>query len=125
MAERKKHGAAGSRKGRQTVFIQKSLQGRRQIYTVLQGCRNPYLPELYGITLSDKTTAVAAEYIEGQALDGAELSERQLRSVVREMCSVLEFQYERGVIHRDIKPSNLLLAKDGHIRRIDFYAARR
>lgn len=34
------------------------------------------------------------------------------------------FLHQYGIIHRDIKPSNLLLAPDGHIRLIDFDAAR-
>ncbi|MDE7247987.1 MAG: protein kinase, partial [Lachnospiraceae bacterium] len=38
--------------------------------------------------------------------------------------AVLEYLHGRGIIHRDIKPSNLIMADDGHIRLIDFDAAR-
>ena len=43
---------------------------------------------------------------------------------MEELCEVLVFLHGYGIIHRDIKPSNLLLAPDGHIRLIDFDAAR-
>lgn len=43
---------------------------------------------------------------------------------VKELCSVLEFLHGKDIIHRDIKPSNISLANDGHIRLIDFDAAR-
>lgn len=38
--------------------------------------------------------------------------------------TVLEFLHGKDIIHRDIKPSNIILANDGHIRLIDFDAAR-
>lgn len=52
------------------------------------------------------------------------LSEKQCRVIVKELCDVLILLHGKGIIHRDIKPSNILLAKDGHIRLIDFDAAR-
>lgn len=43
---------------------------------------------------------------------------------MKELCTVLEFLHAKDIIHRHIKPSNILHAKDGHIRLIDFDAAR-
>lgn len=40
------------------------------------------------------------------------------------LCKVLRHLHKNGIVHRDIKPSNLLLGADGHIRLIDFDAAR-
>ena len=40
------------------------------------------------------------------------------------MCCLFGIVDSHGILHRDIKPSNLLLAADGHIRLIDFDAAR-
>ena len=106
------------------LFIRKILKGQHPIYLTLQNCPHPYLPKLYEIAMSDESTTLIEEYIEGQSLGSAELSEKQLLAVIRELCSVLEFLHEKDIIHRDIKPSNLILAKDGHIRLIDFDAAR-
>lgn len=106
------------------VFVQKILKGRHEIYTELLNCPHPYLPKLYEVVVSEDVTTIIEEYIEGQPLGCEELSEKQLLCAIRELCSVLDFLHGRGVIHRDIKPSNLILAKDGHIRLIDFDAAR-
>lgn len=106
------------------LFVQKKLTGQHPIYSQLQSCTHAYLPKLYEVVLSDDTTTILEEYIEGQSLGSEELSEKLIVDAVRELCCVLEFLHGKGIIHRDIKPSNIILAKDGHIRLIDFDAAR-
>ena len=64
------------------------------------------------------------EYVDGPSLGAADLPERRFLQITRELCTVLAFLHGKGIIHRDIKPSNILLARDGHIRLIDFDAAR-
>ena len=111
-------------KGGEQVYIRKKLTGRHEVYRILQDCCHPCLPKLYEVTVSDDCTTVIEEYIEGQVSSAVELSGKQFRQVIRELCSVLEFLHGKGVIHRDIKPSNILLAADGHVRLIDFDASR-
>lgn len=111
-------------KDKEQIFVRKILKGRHNIYGELQSCPHPYLPKLYEVIVSESDTTVIEEYIEGQSLGSVELAEKQFLSVVKELCNVLEFLHEKGIIHRDIKPSNIILAKDGHIRLIDFDAAR-
>ncbi len=106
------------------VFVRKILKGQHDIYLTLQSCRHPYLPRLYEVFLSEGSTTLIEEYVEGQPLGSVELSEKQLLNAVKELCSVLEYLHGKNIIHRDIKPSNIILAKDGHIRLIDFDAAR-
>lgn len=111
-------------KGTDRLLIQKILRGRHDVYTALRDCPHPGLPRLYEVEVSDEATAVLEEYVEGQPLDAGTLSEQQFRRAAGELCSVLECLHAHGIIHRDIKPSNILLAQDGHIRLIDFDAAR-
>lgn len=108
------------------TFIRKSLSGDRAypVYRKLQECEHPYLPKLLEVTYADNCTTIMEEYIEGETIGSEELSEKQFISAARELCTVLEFIHEKGIIHRDIKPSNIILAKDGHIRLIDFDIAR-
>lgn len=106
------------------IFVRKTLKGEHGIYLTLKNCRHPYLPELYEVVMADGFTTVIEEYVEGQSLGSVELSEKQLLGAIKELCSVLEFLHGKDIIHRDIKPSNIILAKDGHIRLIDFDAAR-
>ncbi len=91
---------------------------------MLRDCPHPGLPELYQVGVSDDATTVIEVYIEGQTSGAAQLTEKQFRQVVRELCDVLEFLHGKGIIHRDIKPSNILLEEGGHVRLIDFGAAR-
>lgn len=111
-------------KGKEQLYIRKILQGRHSVYGVLQELDHPCLPKVYEASFDGDTTIVVEEYIAGQTAGSVELSEKQCRSIVRELCDVLAFLHGKGIIHRDIKPSNILLAPDGHIRLIDFDAAR-
>ncbi|MCM1126246.1 MAG: protein kinase [Lachnospiraceae bacterium] len=106
------------------VFVRKILKGRHEVYKILENCRHPFLAEVYEVTVSDDETTVMEEYIEGTTPGSMELSGKQFRKIIKELCCVLEFIHKKGIIHRDIKPSNILLAGDGHIRLIDFDAAR-
>lgn len=108
------------------TLIRKKLSGDRTypVYRKLRECEHPYLPKLMEVTCTDHCTTIIEEYIEGETIGSVELSEKQFASVARELCAVLEFIHGKGIIHRDIKPSNVILAKDGHIRLIDFDIAR-
>lgn len=111
-------------KGNGRLLIKKVLNGRHEACLALQGCAHPLLPAIYEVSFpEDGTTVVIEEYIEGRPL-GPELPERQLLRAMRELCAVLGFLEKHGIVHRDIKPSNILMAADGHIRLIDFDAAR-
>lgn len=108
----------------EAFYIRKVLQEPCPIYRELKDCRHPYLPKFYDVNIADNTTTILEEYIEGELLSDIELSEKQVVIVVKELCAVLEFLHGNGIIHRDIKPSNIMLAKDGHIRLLDFDIAR-
>lgn len=112
------------KKDDEQIFIQKILKGQHHIYMMLKDCQHPYLPKLYEINMADDYTTIIEEYIEGQSLSSSDLSEKQLVGAFKELCCVLEFLHGKDIIHRDIKPSNIIFAKDGHIRLIDFDAAR-
>lgn len=105
-------------------FIRRLLKGQRAVYLTLRDNPHPFLPKLYEVTFSDDVTTVIEEYIEGQPPLAEELTEKQIFHIIAELCTVLDFLHGKGIIHRDIKPSNLLLARDGHIRLIDFDVAR-
>lgn len=107
------------------MLIRKVLRGSHPVYLALQECSHPYLPRLYSVNMTDEMTEVIEEYIDGEPLlSGEKLSRQKILLIIRELCTVLEFLHGKGIIHRDLKPSNLLMANDGHIRLIDFDAAR-
>ena len=104
--------------------VRKELSGRHLIYSKLQTIYHPYLPNILSVRLENGKTIVTEEYIEGALLGRISLSERGLTRAFLELCQVLEFLHGHGILHRDIKPEHILLAPDGHIRLIDFDAAR-
>lgn len=110
--------------GGEQVYVRKHLDGEHPIYQVLRDCPHPCLPKLYEVTVEEDSVTVIEEYVEGRTPDGIQLSRKQLRGVIRQLCDVLEFLHGKSIIHRDIKPSNLLLTEEGRLYLIDFDAAR-
>lgn len=104
--------------------VAKELNGAHPVYEKLLELRHPYLPRVLSVVQTAEKTHVTEEYIEGVSLKRASLSERALARAFSELCQVLEFLHGHGILHRDIKPEHILLAPDGHIRLIDFDAAR-
>lgn len=108
--------------GRRVIW--KELNGVHPVYEKLRTLHHPYLPDIFSVEYKDEKTFVLEEYIEGVSLGCASLSERALTKAFLEVCQVLEFLHHHQILHRDIKPEHILLASDGHIRLIDFDAAR-
>ena len=105
-------------------FVCKEMSDWNPIYEQLRELHHPYLPRIWKAEWEGDRTVVLEEYIEGTDLGTVSLSERQLTRLLLELCDVLSFLHSKGILHRDIKPSNLMLAPDGHLRLIDFDAAR-
>ena len=111
-----------SETGRQVIC--KTLAGDVPVYERLLALHHPYLPRVLSVTRENGQTLVTEEYIEGARLGKISLPERALTKAFLEVCAALEFLHKNGIVHRDVKPDNILLAADGHIRLIDFDAAR-
>lgn len=111
-----------SETGRQVIC--KTPAGDVPVYERLLALHHPYLPRVLSVTRENGQTLVTEEYIEGARLGKISLPERALTKAFLEVCAALEFLHKNGIVHRDVKPDNILLAADGHIRLIDFDAAR-
>lgn len=105
-------------------YVRKELRGSHPIYQQLQTLPHPYLPQILQVEQHQDGITLLEEYIDGANLAEIKLPEKQAVALMEELCEVLVFLHSHGILHRDIKPSNLLLASDGHIRLIDFDAAR-
>ena len=105
-------------------YVRKELHASHPVYKQLQSLPHPYLPKIIQAEQTQDRFTLLEEYIDGANLAEITLPEKQTVSLMEELCEVLIFLHGHGIIHRDIKPSNLLLASDGHIRLIDFDAAR-
>ena len=102
-------------------YVRKELKSSHPVYQQLQ---HHYLPKIVQLEQNQDSSVLLEEYIDGANLAAITLPEKQTVTLMEDLCEVLVFLHQHGIIHRDIKPSNLLLAPDGHIRLIDFDAAR-
>lgn len=105
-------------------YVRKELKSSHPVYQQLQSLQHHYLPKIVQLEQNQDGSVLLEEYIDGANLAAITLPEKQTVTLMEELCEVLVFLHQHGIIHRDIKPSNLLLAPDGHIRLIDFDAAR-
>ena len=105
-------------------YVRKVLRGPHPVYQQLQELLHPFLPKIIQVEPNQDGVTLLEEYIDGASLAEIKLPEKQAVALMEELCEALVFLHGHGIIHRDIKPSNLLLAPDGHIRLIDFDAAR-
>ncbi|MFB2772603.1 protein kinase [Pelatocladus sp. BLCC-F211] len=75
--------------------------------------KHPQIPELLAYFTQDDRQYLVQEFIDGQNL-GEELTakgafnETQIRQLLNNLLSVLQFCHARQVIHRDIKPENII-----------------
>lgn len=98
--------------------------GCAEVYELLRDNPHPYIPKIYSVTSNEKEIVITEEYIDGWTISESCFTEKDLVNVAKELCKALSHIHRLGIVHRDIKPSNILMSDDGHIRLIDFDAAR-
>ena len=99
-------------------------KGSAEVYELLRDNPHPYMPKIYSVISGENEITVTEEFIDGKIISEACFTEKSMVSAAKELCRVLIHIHRLGIVHRDIKPSNILMAEDGHIRLIDFDAAR-
>ncbi|KAG6033410.1 hypothetical protein E4U41_006921 [Claviceps citrina] len=67
---------------------------------------------------------VVMDYMEAALNDiidnNAEIPERHMATICREVCKGLHYLHSRRIIHRDIKSDNVLMDRSGHVKITDF-----
>ncbi|MBD2185253.1 SUMF1/EgtB/PvdO family nonheme iron enzyme [Planktothrix sp. FACHB-1355] len=87
--------------------------------------KHPQIPDLLAFFEQDNRFYLVQEFIDGQDLlkelqQRGKFSEQQVRQLLNELLSVLEFIHNQNVIHRDIKPDNIIRNGNGSLVLIDF-----
>lgn len=92
--------------------------------------KHPQIPELLAYFTQEDRQYLVQEFIDGHNL-AQELAHRgafnetQIRQLLNDLLSVLQFCHARHVIHRDIKPENIILREsDSKLVLVDFGAAK-
>jgi serine/threonine protein kinase len=96
----------------------------------LRQLAHPRIPRVYGSFNDEGRHYLVMEFVRGEDLDelvareGAQPEARVLEWA-DELCDVLGFLHDQGVIYRDMKPSNVMLEQPGGtIKLIDFGIAK-
>jgi formylglycine-generating enzyme required for sulfatase activity len=92
--------------------------------------KHSQIPELLAYLNQEERQYLVQEFVDGDNLlqelskQGA-FNEQQIRELILDMLSVLQFVHANNVIHRDIKPENIIRRKrDNKLILVDFGAAK-
>jgi len=122
-----------------TLKIAEELFSREAEVLETLGNEHPQIPDLYAffpLILSAETGEkkqffyIVQEYIDGETLaqevaKKGKFSEVEVREVLENMLTILQFVHEHNSIHRDIKPSNMMRDQQGKLYLLDFGAVKR
>lgn len=101
-------------------YVRKTGSFNTETLSRIAAIDSPFLVRLYDCSDAE----IVMEYVSGTPLSALAVPTSQLPEIVCEICDGLSALHDAGVIYRDIKPSNIMLTDYGHIKIIDFDAAR-
>jgi serine/threonine-protein kinase len=83
------------------------------------------IPKVYRSFVDNGRYYLAMEFIQGDDLEDVlqkrgRFSEAQVLLWADQLCDVLQYLHDNGLIYRDMKPSNVMIARDGRVKVIDF-----
>ena len=92
--------------------------------------KHPQIPELFAYFSVDSRQYLVQEFVKGETLQQeldsrGVFNESQIRELLIDLLSVLQFVHSHNVIHRDIKPENVIRREaDKKLVLVDFGAAK-
>jgi serine/threonine protein kinase len=92
---------------------------------IMQNLHNPFIVDMIYSFQDENKLYIVMEYCPGGDLYSllrrfGSFEEHVARQYASELVLALEYLHSHGIIHRDLKPDNILVARDGHLKLIDF-----
>ncbi len=92
---------------------------------ILKSLHHSCLPQVYDFLQVHHEIYTVMDYIDGHDLKyyidwGYRFEEATLWYWLKQLCEVLEYLHNHGILHLDIKPANIMLTEEGNIYLIDF-----
>jgi serine/threonine protein kinase len=86
---------------------------------------HPNIVTIYEVSQIEGVYFIAMQFLAGRTVsqileaEGA-LPVSQVRAIIEQIASALDYAHARGFVHRDVKPSNVIVADDGRATLTDF-----
>lgn len=96
--------------------------------TLLASVSHPNIAVIHGIEEHEHERFLVLELVEGPTLADrllrGPLGLKEALEIALQIARAIEAAHESGVIHRDLRPANIKLARDGHVKVLDFGIAK-
>jgi TolB-like protein len=96
--------------------------------TLLAAVSHPNIAVIHGIEEHEHERFLVLELVEGPTLADrllrGPLALREALEIAVQIARAIEAAHARGVVHRDLKPANIKLARNGHVKVLDFGIAK-
>ena len=91
--------------------------------------REPSIVSVLDYFQSNNTAYIVMDFIQGETLKNylqrkQKLSWQETRNIMRPVLEALRLVHTAHIIHRDVSPDNIMITQDGHVKLLDFGAAR-
>ena len=91
----------------------------------LMKLHHPFIVDLFHTFQDKKSLYLVLEFVVGGEFfsylrQKGRLGEETARFYAAEILVTLEYMHSKSVVYRDLKPENILIAKDGHVKLVDF-----
>jgi serine/threonine protein kinase len=96
---------------------------------ILANLSHPNLPRVIDYFTESGKHYLVEEFIEGQPADdvlinSSSFEEFRILKWALQICDLLSFLHDNGIIYRDLKPGNILIDKNDNVHLVDFGIAR-
>lgn len=96
---------------------------------LLQSLNHPRIPNVYSHFTDEGRHYLTMDLVEGEDLEqiverAGPIPEEQVLKWAYQICDVLAYLHDNGLVYRDMKPSNVMIEKDGNVKLIDFGIAK-
>jgi eukaryotic-like serine/threonine-protein kinase len=89
---------------------------------------HPRIAAVYDVLETEAGPHLVMEYVEGETLSTLLRRERltveRTLQIALELTEAIAAAHDAGIVHRDLKPSNVMIARDGHVKVLDFGLAK-
>jgi eukaryotic-like serine/threonine-protein kinase len=89
---------------------------------------HPRIAAVYDVLETEAGPHLVMEYVEGETLSALlrreSLTLERGLQIALELTEAIAAAHAAGIVHRDLKPSNVMIARDGHVKVLDFGLAK-